>query len=255
MGDLCYAPLIRDMTWSFSRVSSFDDCPYRWFLHYICGKREENQFYASYGSFMHRLLAGFYRGEYDRSAMLMKYLAGFLDEVKGLRPSPEVAAAYAKEGAEYIRSFRPVGGTILGVEEELRFSVNGIPFVGFADLVTEDERGIHIIDHKSRAIRQRKEGRRTKNDDEIDDMLRQLYLYAEAAFQKWGKYPATLCFNCFRNGVFIEEPFDPGKCEEVKRWAEESIRKITEADEFDTNPDWFRCRYLCGFRGYCEEGE
>ena len=37
MGDICYAPLIDDMTWSYSRVKSFEDCPYKWFLKYIVG--------------------------------------------------------------------------------------------------------------------------------------------------------------------------------------------------------------------------
>ena len=55
-------------------------------------------------------------------------------------------------------------------------------------------------------------------------MLIQLYLYAYAVKQKYGKYPKALCFNCFRNNTFNEEPFDEQKCEEA-------INKITDLIE------------------------
>ena len=35
MGEVNYRPIIQDMTWSYSRIKSFGDCPYRWFLKYI----------------------------------------------------------------------------------------------------------------------------------------------------------------------------------------------------------------------------
>lgn len=35
MGEVNYKPIIQDMTWSYSRIKSFNDCPYRWFLKYI----------------------------------------------------------------------------------------------------------------------------------------------------------------------------------------------------------------------------
>lgn len=35
MGEISYRPLIEAMTWSYSRLEIFDDCPYRWFLTYI----------------------------------------------------------------------------------------------------------------------------------------------------------------------------------------------------------------------------
>ena len=63
MGEISYRPLIEDMTWSFSRIECFNDCPYRWFLKYIKRYKETPQFYSSYGSFMHKLIEQFYKGE------------------------------------------------------------------------------------------------------------------------------------------------------------------------------------------------
>ena len=62
MGDLIYRELINDMTWSYSRVKTFHDCPYRWFLKYIHDCKEVPMFYSSYGSFMHKLLEQYYKG-------------------------------------------------------------------------------------------------------------------------------------------------------------------------------------------------
>ena len=69
MGDVSYRPLIEDMTWSFSRIECFNDCPYRWFLRYIKKYPETPQFYSSYGSFMHKLIEQYYKGEITKDEM------------------------------------------------------------------------------------------------------------------------------------------------------------------------------------------
>lgn len=53
MGEVNYAPIIQEMTWSYSRIKAFDDCHYRWYLQYIRRLHGKDMFFASYGSFMH----------------------------------------------------------------------------------------------------------------------------------------------------------------------------------------------------------
>lgn len=50
MGEVSYLPLIEDMVWSYSRIESFNDCPYRFFLKYISKCKETDKFYASYST-------------------------------------------------------------------------------------------------------------------------------------------------------------------------------------------------------------
>lgn len=254
MGNQNYAPLIRDMVWSFSRISAFEDCPYRWYLSYIRGKREDDLFYASYGSFMHGILADYYGGKLGRDELPGVFLSGFRENVRGARPSPDIVMKYVDEGSAYLRSpFRP-DGEIIGVEKCVRFSVHDKPFVGFVDLLVRDERGIVLIDHKSRAMKPRSgKPKPTAGDREIDEMLKQLYLYAEAVRQEFGEVPYKLCFNCFRGGALIEEPFDENAFEAAKSWAASEIERIEREDEFEADPEWFRCRYLCGYHTYCDE--
>lgn len=254
MGNQNYAPLIRDMVWSFSRVSSFDECPYRWYLRYIREKREDELFYASYGTFMHALLADYYAGRTPGENLVPEFLTGFRERVRGSRPSSEIARKYVEEGAEYLRSpYRP-DGEIVGVEKDVRFSVRGKPFVGFIDLIVRDGHGLVIVDHKSRAMKPKSgKSRPTASDLEIDERMKQLYLYAEALRQEFGEFPYKLCFNCFRNGVLIEEAFSEERCEQTSAWASEEIARIEREEDFETDPEWFRCRYLCGYHTYCDE--
>lgn len=246
MEEQIYAPLIRDMTWSFSRVSSFDSCPYRWFLHYIKGKREDDTFYASYGSFMHRILADFYSGRLSEDLLSMEFLTHFRKEVKGMRPAASTVEKYVNEGAEYLRSpFKP-DGTVVAVEKRVGFDVNGIPFVGIFDLVTSEKPGIVITDHKSHVV---------KSKAEEDEMMKQLYLYAHALYSTEREFPAVLRFNCFRDGKIIERPFERDEYDRTIGWITDTIRKIEASADFDAEPDWFRCRYLCGYRDLCDEWE
>ena len=61
MGEVNYAPIIQEMTWSYSRIKAFDDCHYRWYLQYIRRLHGKDMFFASYGSFMHKLIELYYK--------------------------------------------------------------------------------------------------------------------------------------------------------------------------------------------------
>lgn len=105
MGEVSYLPLIENMVWSYSRIESFDDCPYRFFLKYISKCEETDKFYASYGSFMHKLIEKYYIGELSKDEMLTEFLTGFSDNVRGLRPQRSTVEKYIKCGVEYLQGF------------------------------------------------------------------------------------------------------------------------------------------------------
>lgn len=246
MGNLVYAPLIRDMRWSYSRLTSFESCPFGWFLRYIKIRRENDTFYASYGSLVHRILAGFYSGRLEKSALPTEFLMRFREEVKGFRPAASTVEKYVKEGAEYLRHPFVPDGEIIGVEEEIEFTVCGIPFVCFIDLLTKEDGKLVITDHKSRVF---------KSQKEADGMMRQLYLYAAAVQERYGEFPAVLRFNCFRDGRIVERDFDDGVFVDTAAWACTTVKAIEGAEDFFKNPEWFKCRNLCGYSEICEEFE
>lgn len=252
MGEISYRPLIEDMVWSYSRIKTFHDCPYRWFMKYIKHLPERPLFYASYGSFMHRLLEGYYKGELTKEEMQIKYLFDFSKEVQGDRPKESTVAKYIRMGAQYLSDFQPLPYRALGVEKKMVFSLGGYPFIGYIDFLGAKDGDLIVVDNKSRDLKPRS-GRDPPNvkDTELDEMLRQLYLYAGAVKEEFGCFPSKLCFNCFKSGAFIEEPFKADAYSAAVNWAKESIEEIAGAEEFPPNLDYFSCKYICGLHDEC----
>lgn len=252
MGEVIYRPLIEDMVWSYSRIKCFHDCPYRWFLKYIKHIPESPQFYASYGSFMHKLIEKYYKGELTKEEMQIKFLFDFSKEVQGARPQESTVEKYVQLGNQYLKDFKPFPYQMLGVEQKMVFSLGGAPFVGYIDYLGEKDGGLYIVDNKSRNLKPRSNRNKpTVRDAELDDMLRQLYLYAGAVKEEHGCFPKALCFNCFRSQLFIEEPFRQEAYNEAVEWATRSIEEIAETDEFPPNIEYFACRYICGVHDEC----
>lgn len=240
------------MVWSHSRIETFADCPYRFFLKYISKCKPADRFFSSYGSFMHKLIEQYYTGNLSKDGMFTEYLVNFSDQVRGERPKGEVSAKYFKDGAAYLEIFQPFPYETVAVEKHVRFDVDGLPFVGYIDYVGRKDGKYSIVDHKSRNMKPRSKRKTpTVKDGELDSMLRQLYLYAEAWKQLSGEYPASLCFNCFRTGTFIEEPFREEALCEAKRWAKSNVEMIKQADDFYPMQDFFACRYICDVSEEC----
>ena len=243
------------MVWSYSRLEIFDDCPYRWFLSYIHTPKihKEEKFYAAYGLLMHDLLEKFYKGQMSKDEMMISYLTRFVKEtdVAG-KPKASIVESYFKSGKEYISSIKPLPYETVSVEEKFNFNIEGIPFTGRIDYIGLEDGEYVIVDNKSRNLKPRSKRKNpTVKDKELDTMLRQLYVYAEAVRQKYGKLPKKLCFNCFKNGEYIEEPFNEDTFHETLSWVKNKVEEISGADDFYPNVEFFSCRYLCGYSYDC----
>lgn len=252
MGEISYRPLIEDMVWSYSRIKCFHDCPYKWFLKYIKKIPEQPQFYASYGSFMHRLIEQYYKGELTKEQMQLKFLFDFSKEVEGERPQESTVKNYIRCGNRYLSEFEPFPYRMLGVEKRVAFSLAGKPFIGYIDFLGEKNGDLYVVDNKSRTLKPRSHREKpTVKDKALDEMLVQLYLYAGAVKEEYGGFPKSLCFNCFREGVFIEEPFDQNAYNSAVSWAKESIENISDSEEFPPKIEYFACKYICGVNNEC----
>lgn len=257
MGDISYKPLIDEMVWSYSRLEIFEDCPYRWFLTYIHEPKleKEKKFYAEYGLLMHNILEKYYKGEIDKRDAMIMYLTEYSSrtDVAG-KPKPETVQKYFKAGKEYLESLKPLPFTMIEVEKRLNFDVNGIPFVGVIDYLGMTGDGDYVVvDNKSRDLKSRSNrATPTVKDKELDKMLRQLYIYAHAVNQIYGKFPKFLAFNCFKNGNLVVEEFKEDEYLKAIKWATDTIKDISETEDFYPNREFFQCYYLCGFNDDCE---
>ena len=247
-----YSFLIDSMTWSYSRLQSFQKCPYGFFVHYILGEDEDETFLASFGSFVHKIHQLILTGVLQKEDASLYYLTHLHDEVSGNPPSSEVARNYIRGGYEYMSSFPTFPGKTVSVEQELFFDINGYPFHGFADLVMEDN-GLILYDHKSRNLKPFSNRKKpTKTDIELAEYYRQLYLYAIGIKKEYGEYPKELVFNCFRTRTMIRQPFDPDRLEEAKAWATNLIEEIRSCQNWNPDIDYFKCKNLCGLNDRCD---
>lgn len=253
MSESIYEPMLRDMTWSYSRVKTYENCPHKFYLRYILEREPSRAFFAEYGTFMHSLFERYYTGRLKRKDMPSEYLSNFSDEVPSKAMSGKIFKSYFSDGIKCLREFVPIEGGIVKAEGKINGDIDGIPFVGIVDLTVDDGEELMIVDHKSRAVKPRsKRATPTKNDQDLDELFTQLYLYVPLVEKRYGRRPAWLAINSFRTGTLIKERFDEGKYEEAKKWFRDSVAKITAEEEFDPEPEYFKCRNLCEMCEHCE---
>lgn len=209
-------------------------------------------FYTSYGKFMHKLIEEYYKKEITKEQALLRFYRDFSKEVRGKRPQESTVQKYIKAGAKYFREFQPFNYDMVDIEKKVEFSIGGYNFVGYIDYIGIKNDNYYIIDNKSRELKPRSNrAKPTLKDKELDLMLRQLYLYSAAIKQEYGEFPKALCFNCFRAGVFIEEPFDIKEYEKTIEWAVKLIEEIKEVDDFYPTADYFFCNNICQYGSTC----
>lgn len=252
MDGVSYKPLIHDMTWSYSRLTTFDICKYKWYLQYIKYPRvkRERLFFSAYGSFMHELIADFLRGKKSKYDCIADFLAKY--DVVLPRDAPwKVYEAYYKQGMEYLKNLQEPQNVILEIESKYKFDIDGMKFIGIIDRVELDEDGnLVIVDNKSKALKKRTK-KSVKSNQILDDYLKQLYIYSIPVKNRYGKLPIKLAFDCFRTQTYIEEPFNMDAFESAKEWAKKKAQEIEEETEFSPTVEPFVCQNICDMHDYC----
>ena len=247
-----YSFQIDQMVWSYSRLQSFLKCPYCFFVHYITGEDEDDTFLASYGSFVHQIHQLVFSGFLKRSDAADYYLENFEDFVHGGIPK-EIFTPYYRGAYEYFKDMPKFPGEIVGIETEFNFDIKGNPFHGYTDLITREDDGLVLYDHKAKNLKPYSNRKKpTKTDIELDEYSRQLYLYAEAIKQNLGEYPVRLVFNCYRNQTQIKQDFCEDKLHATLNWAHDLIHTIRDYEDWKPDIDFFKCRYLCGLNERCD---
>lgn len=248
------SPGFSDMTWSYSRLKAFTVCKYGWFLKYLLElPPDPEQFFSSYGRFVHSLLARYLTGESGRGELVAAYLTGFSASVKGEPPSSRVFASYFDGGLDCLQNLSPFPFKVLAVEQKISFEIGGLPFIGFLDCLGQYEDGLTILDHKSRNLKP-PSGRKnpTQDDKLLSEYLTQLYLYAKGA-KYLSKIPIKyLEMHTFRQKTCIKSQFDAQAYEKALQWAVDTVKAIDKEQNFEPNVDFFHCRYLCDMKNHCD---
>lgn len=229
---------LREKTWSFSSVKLFEQCPFAFWLKYVEDQTEEDNAFAQHGKFAHSLLERYFKGELMAFELADVYENEYHKYVTLQFPYANIARSFYEKTFQYFQTFDGFPEEVIGVEEKLEGKFGDYNFVGYADLILRDDKGIIIVDHKSHAA--------FKNKKERSEYFRQLYLYAECVKQKYGEYPYKLMFNMFRIPKMEVELFAPSSNRNDESWFIERVNTIMNNKEWDCKPDAWYCANLCG---------
>lgn len=251
--------LVDGMKWSFSRLNSFHSCKYAWYEQYMNCNKGISNFFASYGSFMHKILEMYEKEELTLFELPMYYEDHFHEEVTEDAPPNkyvDIKQSYYDKGLDYLNDISLIldDYEILGVEKEVHFKISECDCIGFIDLLLKDRKtgDIIILDHKSASLKFKKNGEISKQDaDHFQEFKRQLYLYSDAVIREYGKAD-YLEWNMFRDQKHVKIPWKKEEYEEAIKWAEDTLIEIREEELWLPNDEsFYYCNYICNQRMCC----
>lgn len=250
-------------TYSFSKLKCFYSCKHYYYLHYFDneGMIPESHGTSEFGSFMHKILELYGKGELDIYDMLPYYEKHYAENVTSTFTlqmtktfSKDMGAKYYENGYEFLNNFTGFDFRIL--ETEKRFEVpyqDKFLLNGQIDVIAEDDEGLMVIDYKSKGA--------WKSKAERLSYEKQLYFYAYALKKLYGEYPKKMAFFMFRLNKWTWVNFDENRLKEVLDWVEDTVNEIES--EFDFTPVTqenggefdFYCNNFCDFRHQCPYGQ
>lgn len=253
--------------YSYSQLSTVDECPYSFYLQKIeldengNHLQQQDNFFSEFGTLVHKVLEEWAKGEITAEDMPDEYERLYPEMVH--TPPPSFMKNYNEKAHEiglwYCQDFNGFDGyTVVAAEERFKIDLplsDGTtrPFAGVVDLILQDDETgeIVIMDHKSKSEKEFRKHR--------DEMYKQQYLYAAFVKEKYGAFPARLAFNLFKeNGLIDQKDFSEEEYNQTIQWATDKINEIESRDFLDwldqkDEPDFF-CNELCSVRQFCPNG-
>lgn len=253
--------IISTFTWSFSRLNY--TCLREFYLNYIECMDRADSFFGQFGTFCHKILEMYAKGDLEVFE-LSQYYEDHFDEEVNLEAPPnkykDLKEDYFYKGLEYFDNINLEldGYNILGVEKRVEFEVGGVPMIGYIDLLLEDKatKEITILDHKSGSLKILKSGKISKSDEaHFREFKRQLYLYSKPVIEEYGERVKYLSWNLFKDLRSITIPWDRSEYDEALQWAESTVQILLQTSDWPmkegAGENDFYCRNLCGQRENC----
>ncbi|MBU2503473.1 MAG: PD-(D/E)XK nuclease family protein [Nanoarchaeota archaeon] len=248
-------------TYSHSRVSTYENCPYKYKLQYIEKHKPESPttIEAFMGSMVHETLEHLYRLKKFKKRVALNVLIKFYRDLWGKNYSDDIlivkedkekvgAENYRKMGEKMIKDYyerlKPFEDmTILGLETMDRMTLpDGNQWhVRIDKFACDDEGNYYVCDYKTNS--------RMKDQEEADED-RQLALYSIWVKDKFpdAKSVKLIWHMLAFNKDAISERTDE-QLEKLQQDVCNIIKEIENAKEFPTNVTAL-CNY-CGFKSEC----
>ena len=255
-----YIDLITAKRYSYSSLTTFEQCRKQFFLTYLNGDVERvSNYFSEYGTNVHELLEMYFRNYYEATELADAYLKRYDSVVKSPPPFFVKPKKYFSEGYEFFSyfDFNKDDYEIIMIEDRVGVDLSDYKLIVKPDWVGREKKTgkVILMDYKTSLI--------DKGDGKIDS-------------KKLGGYKKQmLMYSLYlkTKDIFIDEvylwfirqkdsPFTKFKVVEkdekkVEKWIADTINEIRKEDEFpasiDTNPTdaEFFCENLCGVKSSC----
>lgn len=251
-----------DHVYSYSQLSSFDECHYGFYLERIEGEEQLSNAFAEQGSLIHDIIDKWAKHELTKEQMVEEYDRRYSQEVVTNFPRVLAAKGYTEKayqlGYDYFDNFDEFNGyKIISTEEKFKIEIpltDGTTrtFVGVVDMILEDEftEELIICDHKSKSLQAFK-----KSEDE---MYRQQLLYSLYVHKKYGRWPDIMMFNLFKEqGMKMQRKFTETDLNKALEWATNIIHNMENfelIDWLESKDQDFFCTEICSMRKVCPNG-
>lgn len=156
-----------DRIWSYSRISTFVNCPWEYKVKYIDHVRDAGNVYSFYGTQCHNIIQGFYDGVYTYDQMSTEYtdfVRQWMDDQdhfnfpKSKDGSDKTEKSYIKNLTHYFKNTQVIdtsNGIEIHNEEPVLVQIpkddNPAAFVlvGYIDSLYKDGDDIYLLDYKT----------------------------------------------------------------------------------------------------------
>lgn len=236
--------------WSFSRLSTYEQCPLQWKYAYLDNLPQEDNIWALIGTLCHEILEDL-ADKNISNIMAVEWFQQEYDKIVEVHDFPfggqMLKDSYRRKLSDYFETYTDFQGEIQEIEMNFEIVVNEtedeIDVVrGFVDLPLIYNNEGYVIDHKIST---------PYTGDTLNKKKKQLYIYAEAYKQKYGNYPSYLMFNYIKNKDKFVEKFNPKYMEFTMNWVRNTIQRIKDDTQFEARIDKGFCSNLCPFRNIC----
>lgn len=167
--------------WSYSRVSSFQNCIYEYFLSRVLKLEGKENIYSVTGSCVHDSIEAFYNKEIEYKDLVERFESDFLNiEISDFKFSNDelrndsMREKYKECIIHFLKNHQAIK-TKLITEQEIWVDVDGHVFMGYIDAVTKGEDGIYYVYDWKTSTRY--------SGKKVDEHANQLLLYALALNQ------------------------------------------------------------------------
>lgn len=225
---MSYSKELNGMTWSFSRLHAWEQCPYAFYLKYIEGREGETNYYAANGKCMHEVFEALLTNKvaFDDCTQLYADKYDLICE----KAKQSIMDSTYEKCIDYLSVVDDVNRDkfeIIGVELKLEFKIDKYNFLGYADLVlkNKDNGEIMLVDHKSSSHFLKKDGTPLKSQLESFLAYRhQMYIYCKGLKECLGLQVDKIVWHHFKdNGELTIIPFSREEYEETLQWAVKTI--------------------------------